>query len=120
MRRQLGNWWQSDKPWLRQALQLGEREAARLVLLAAKTRRRRGGENERRGREKVAEWAQTLGWPLIGDVLSQTGQPLPCADLWLGNGKAVSERAQAQIVVQLGGQPDRQTRPPVAGDLRAG
>ncbi len=43
-----------------------------------------------------------LGWPLIGDVLSQTGQPLPCADLWLGNGKAVSELAQAQIVVQLG------------------
>ncbi len=52
--------------------------------------------------KKVAEWAQTLGWPLIGDVLSQTGQPLPCADLWLGNGKAVSELAQAQIVVQLG------------------
>uniref|UniRef100_UPI001D191743 thiamine pyrophosphate-dependent enzyme n=1 Tax=Klebsiella michiganensis TaxID=1134687 RepID=UPI001D191743 len=51
---------------------------------------------------KVAEWAKTLGWPLIGDVLSQTGQPLPCADLWLGNGKAVSELAQAQIVVQLG------------------
>lgn len=50
----------------------------------------------------MAEWAQTLGWPLIGDVLSQTGQPLPCADLWLGNGKAVSELAQAQIVVQLG------------------
>jgi 2-succinyl-5-enolpyruvyl-6-hydroxy-3-cyclohexene-1-carboxylate synthase len=50
----------------------------------------------------VAEWAKTLGWPLIGDVLSQTGQPLPCADLWLGNGKAVSELAQAQIVVQLG------------------
>lgn len=52
--------------------------------------------------KKVAEWAQTLGWPLIGDILSQTGQPLPCADLWLGNGKAVSELAQAQIVVQLG------------------
>ncbi len=23
--------------------------------------------------KKVALWAQTLGWPLIGDVLSQTG-----------------------------------------------
>ncbi|PCR26345.1 hypothetical protein CQA86_32380, partial [Klebsiella pneumoniae] len=34
-----------------------------------------------------------------------TGQPLPCADLWLGNGKAVSELAQAQIVVQLGSRP---------------
>ncbi len=42
------------------------------------------------------------GWPLIGDVLSQTGQPLPCADLWLGNAKATSELQQAQIVVQLG------------------
>jgi 2-succinyl-5-enolpyruvyl-6-hydroxy-3-cyclohexene-1-carboxylate synthase len=52
--------------------------------------------------KKVAEWAKTLGWPLIGDVLSQTGQPLPCADLWLANGKAVSELQQAQIVVQLG------------------
>ena len=50
----------------------------------------------------MAEWAHTLGWPLIGDVLSQTGQPLPCADLWLGNAKAVTELAQAQIVVQLG------------------
>ncbi|SUG46762.1 menaquinone biosynthesis protein [Salmonella enterica subsp. arizonae] len=52
--------------------------------------------------KKVAQWAQTLGWPLIGDVLSQTGQPLPCADLWLGNAKAVTELQQAQIVVQLG------------------
>ncbi|MCL7666973.1 2-succinyl-5-enolpyruvyl-6-hydroxy-3-cyclohexene-1-carboxylate synthase, partial [Klebsiella pneumoniae] len=52
--------------------------------------------------KKVALWAQTLGWPLIGDVLSQTGQPLPCADLWLGNAKATSELQQAQIVVQLG------------------
>lgn len=35
-------------------------------------------------------------------MLSQTGQPLPCADLWLGNAKATSELQQAQIVVQLG------------------
>ncbi|ELV52679.1 hypothetical protein EC991775_3057, partial [Escherichia coli 99.1775] len=34
-------------------------------------------------------------------MLSQTGQPLPCADLWLGNAKATSELQQAQIVVQL-------------------
>lgn len=65
----------------------------------------------------AAEWAQTLGWPLIGDVLSQTGQPLPCADLWLGNAKAVTELAQAQIVVQLGssltGSVCSSGRPPV-------
>ncbi|GHK57381.1 hypothetical protein KPZU09_71170 [Klebsiella pneumoniae] len=48
---QLGNWWQSDKPAAPGAA-VREREAARLVLLATKTRRRRGGQNECRGREK--------------------------------------------------------------------
>ncbi len=99
---QLGNWWQSDKPWLRRALQL-ESEKQRDWFF---WRQKRGvvvaGRMSAAEGKKVAEWAQTLGWPLIGDVLSQTGQPLPCADLWLGNGKAVSELAQAQIVVQLG------------------
>ncbi len=99
---QLGNWWQSDKPWLRQALQM-ESEKQRDWFF---WRQKRGvvvaGRMSAAEGKKVAEWAQTLGWPLIGDVLSQTGQPLPCADLWLGNGKAVSELAQAQIIVQLG------------------
>ncbi len=49
---QLGNWWQSDKPWLRQALQLESEKQRDWVLLALKTRRRRGGQNERRGRVK--------------------------------------------------------------------
>lgn len=49
---QLGNWWQSDKPLAAPGAAVREREAARLVLLATKTRRRRGGQNERRGREK--------------------------------------------------------------------
>ncbi len=67
--------------------------------------------------KKVALWAQTLGWPLIGDVLSQTGQPLPCADLWLGNAKATSELQQAQIVGATGKQPDGETAPAMAGKL---
>jgi 2-succinyl-5-enolpyruvyl-6-hydroxy-3-cyclohexene-1-carboxylate synthase len=50
----------------------------------------------------VAAWAKMLGWPLIGDVLSQTGQPLPCADLWLAN-KAADCLRQAEIVIQFGG-----------------
>ncbi|WP_330982546.1 MULTISPECIES: 2-succinyl-5-enolpyruvyl-6-hydroxy-3-cyclohexene-1-carboxylic-acid synthase [Enterobacterales] len=98
----LGNWWQSDKPWLRENLHL-ESEKQRDWFF---WRQKRGvvvaGRMSAAEGKKVAEWAQTLGWPLIGDVLSQTGQPLPCADLWLGNAKAVSELAQAQIVVQLG------------------
>lgn len=32
--------------------------------------------------ENFVQWAEMLGWPVISDVLSQTGQqPLPCADL---------------------------------------
>ncbi|MBB1201662.1 2-succinyl-5-enolpyruvyl-6-hydroxy-3-cyclohexene-1-carboxylic-acid synthase [Enterobacteriaceae bacterium 89] len=98
----LGNWWQSEKPWLRESLTL-ESEKQRDWFF---WRQKRGvvvaGRMSAAEGKKVAEWAKMLGWPLIGDVLSQTGQPLPCADLWLGNARAVSELDQAQIVVQLG------------------
>ncbi|MCS2170581.1 2-succinyl-5-enolpyruvyl-6-hydroxy-3-cyclohexene-1-carboxylic-acid synthase [Scandinavium sp. TWS1a] len=98
----LGNWWQSDKPWLREGLQL-ESEKQRDWFF---WRQKRGvvvaGRMSAAEGKKVAEWAKMLGWPLISDVLSQTGQPLPCADLWLGNANAVTELAQAQIVVQFG------------------
>lgn len=98
----LGNWWQSDKPWLRAQTHLESAQQRdwfhwrqkRGVILAGRMSAAEG--------KQVAEWAKTLGWPLIGDVLSQTGQPLPCADLWLGNAKAVTELARAQIVIQLG------------------
>ncbi|MGQ9452820.1 2-succinyl-5-enolpyruvyl-6-hydroxy-3-cyclohexene-1-carboxylic-acid synthase [Leclercia sp. TB492] len=99
----LGDWWQSDKPWLSAPAELSSPKQRdwffwrqkRGVVLAGRMSAAEG--------KKAAEWAQTMGWPLIGDVLSQTGQPLPCADLWLGNAKAVTELEQAQIVVQLGG-----------------
>lgn len=98
----LGDWWQDDKPWLREAPRL-ESEKQRDWFF---WRQKRGvvvaGRMSAEEGKKAALWAQTLGWPLIGDVLSQTGQPLPCADLWLGNAKATSELQQAQIVVQLG------------------
>ncbi len=87
---------------LRQALQLEARSSATGSSGDKNAASSVAGRMSAAEGKKVAEWAQTLGWPLIGDVLSQTGQPLPCADLWLGNGKAVSELAQAQIVVQLG------------------
>ncbi|EDP8763682.1 2-succinyl-5-enolpyruvyl-6-hydroxy-3-cyclohexene-1-carboxylic-acid synthase, partial [Salmonella enterica subsp. enterica] len=98
----LGDWWQDEKPWLREARRLESDKQRdwffwrqkRGVVIAGRMSAEEG--------KKVAQWAQTLGWPLIGDVLSQTGQPLPCADLWLGNAKAVTELQQAQIVVQLG------------------
>ena len=98
----LGDWWQSDKPWLREALH--QESAAQRDWFF--WRQKRGvvvaGRMSAEEGKQVADWAKTLGWPLIGDVLSQTGQPLPCADLWLGNPAAISELEQAQIVVQLG------------------
>ena len=98
----LGDWWQDDQPWLREAP--GAQSEKQRDWFS--WRQKRGvvvaGRMGAAAGKKVAEWAQTLGWPLISDVLSQTGQPLPCADLWLGNNDAVSELAQAQIVVQFG------------------
>ncbi len=98
----LGDWWQDSKPWLRephQVVAIKEEDwpawrRKRGVIIAGRLSVREG--------EQVADWAQLLGWPLIGDVLSQTGQPLPCADLWLGNARAVSELNEADIVIQFG------------------
>ncbi|MFP2513144.1 2-succinyl-5-enolpyruvyl-6-hydroxy-3-cyclohexene-1-carboxylic-acid synthase [Buttiauxella agrestis] len=98
----LGDWWQSDKPWLRTG---SAQEAVkqrdwffwrqkRGVVVAGRLNAEEG--------KHVAAWAKMLGWPLIGDVLSQTGQPLPCADLWLSNSQAVTELAEAQIIIQFG------------------
>lgn len=98
----LGDWWHSDKPWLRTG---SANEAVkqrdwffwrqkRGVVVAGRLNAEEG--------KQVAAWAKMLGWPLIGDVLSQTGQPLPCADLWLGNSRSVDELAEAQIIIQFG------------------
>lgn len=51
---------------------------------------------------QVAQWAEMLGWPIISDVLSQTGQPLPCADLWLSITAVKNILQNAQLVVQFG------------------
>lgn len=98
----LGDWWQADTPWLR-AANIVKSETQRDWFF---WRQKRGvivaGRMSADEGRLLAEWAKTLGWPLIGDALSQTGQPLPCADLWLGNGLAVAELNQAQIVLQFG------------------
>lgn len=98
----LGEWWQDDKPWLQAPARLQcEKQRdwffwrqKRGVIIAGRMSAAEG--------QQLAQWAKTLGWPLIGDALSQTGQPLPCADLWLGNARAVTELNQAQIVLQFG------------------
>ncbi|ELY4159040.1 2-succinyl-5-enolpyruvyl-6-hydroxy-3-cyclohexene-1-carboxylic-acid synthase [Cronobacter turicensis] len=98
-----GEWWQTNTPWLRyENTQAVSTQAdwpfwreQRGVVLAGRLTAQEG--------KAVAQWAARLGWPLIGDVLSQTGQPLPCADLWLAHPDAAARLAQAQIVVQFGG-----------------
>ncbi|MGB7801104.1 2-succinyl-5-enolpyruvyl-6-hydroxy-3-cyclohexene-1-carboxylic-acid synthase [Buttiauxella sp.] len=98
----LGDWWKSDKPWLRMGCAqevIKQRDwffwrQKRGVVVAGRLNADEG--------KQVAAWAKTLGWPLIGDVLSQTGQPLPGADLWLSNSQAVTELAEAQIIIQFG------------------
>lgn len=99
---QLGDWWRSDKPWLRENTRLHSARQRDWFFWRQKRGVVVAGRMSAAEGRQVAEWAHTLGWPLIGDVLSQTGQPLPCADLWLGNARAVTELAQAQIVIQLG------------------
>ncbi|MDX5628164.1 MULTISPECIES: 2-succinyl-5-enolpyruvyl-6-hydroxy-3-cyclohexene-1-carboxylic-acid synthase [unclassified Brenneria] len=99
----LGDWLQGREPWLqqvrRQALTVqadwGEWRQRRGVVIAGNVGPRQGAQ--------IAQWAAALGWPLIGDVLSQSGQPLPCADIWLACPAAVERLRQAEIVVQFGG-----------------
>lgn len=98
----LGEWWESDKPWLREMRATGvviqpdwpEWRQKRGVVIAGRMSATEG--------IKLAAWAKILGWPLIGDVLSQTGQPLPCADLWLTD-KTADCLQQAEIIIQFGG-----------------
>lgn len=99
----LGGWWRESQPWLRETHQhmLVKQldwffwRQKRGVIIAGRMSAAEG--------ERVAEWAEMLGWPLIGDALSQTGQPLPCADLWLANPQAQTLLHEAQIVIQFGG-----------------
>ncbi|MFC3394856.1 2-succinyl-5-enolpyruvyl-6-hydroxy-3-cyclohexene-1-carboxylic-acid synthase [Brenneria rubrifaciens] len=98
----LGDWWDSGEPWLREMRQTTltvqpdwyEWRQKRGVVIAGRISPAQGG--------LVARWANELGWPLIGDILSQSGQPLPCADIWLTNPAALACLQQAEIVVQFG------------------
>ncbi|WP_192457288.1 2-succinyl-5-enolpyruvyl-6-hydroxy-3-cyclohexene-1-carboxylic-acid synthase [Musicola keenii] len=98
----LGDWWREPHPWLQ-----GRDATPQAATQPDWThwRERRGvvvvGRVPADQGLRIARWAQQLGWPLIGDVLSQTGQPLACADLWLTHPQA-EELNQADIVVQLG------------------
>ncbi|QCR35510.1 2-succinyl-5-enolpyruvyl-6-hydroxy-3-cyclohexene-1-carboxylic-acid synthase [Nissabacter sp. SGAir0207] len=98
----LGDWWQGRGPWLA----AGAKPACQPEPGWAQWRQRRGvvvaGRLSPAEGEAVARWAAALGWPLVADVQSHTGQPLPCAELWLNHPPARARLAQAELVVQFG------------------
>lgn len=100
----LGDWWQQQQPWVSYCQDNPVSEIAdwpqwrqkRGVVIAGRLSAEQG--------IAVAAWAQQLGWPLLSDVQSQTGTPLPAADLWLANPGAQRILAEAELVVQFGAQ----------------
>ncbi|SFU41950.1 2-succinyl-5-enolpyruvyl-6-hydroxy-3-cyclohexene-1-carboxylic-acid synthase [Xenorhabdus koppenhoeferi] len=98
----LGEWWQGSEPWLSQP----EIRTMTKVEDWEFWRQKRGivlaGRMDAEEGELVARWAKEMGWPLIGDVLSQTGQPLPHADLWLNHSRTQDILSQGQLVIQFG------------------
>lgn len=100
---QLGDWWQGHQPWL--GYSPVEHTTAqpdwfswrqkRGVIIAGRISAQESG--------LVARWAEQLGWPLISDVQASTGNPLPCADLWLASPQAQAVLERAQLVIQFGG-----------------
>lgn len=98
----LGEWWQGTGPWLTEQHRTqvciqsdwSQWQGRKGVIIAGKMTAPEG--------QRLAQWAQALGWPLIADVLSQTGQPLPCADLWLTHPQAIACLEQCEIVIQFG------------------
>lgn len=98
----LGSWWQDDQPWLKQ---ISERatpvdpewsgwQQKQGVVIAGKITAKEG--------VAVARWASELGWPLIADVQSHCGQPLPSATIWLQDPRTVTLLSSVEIVVQFG------------------
>lgn len=100
---ELSGWWQDSLPWL----SFPEKEACPTMADWGVVRQQRGvvvvGKVSASEGKAIAEWAQQLGWPLLGDVLSQSGQPLPSAALWLAHPEARQALAGAELVVQFGG-----------------
>lgn len=99
----LGEWWQTRTPWLR----VSHPTAVAVEPDWPLWRKKRGvvlvGRVTAQEGAQLTAWAETLGWPLIGDALSQTGQPLPYADLWLAHPTAAQQLQAAEVVLQFGG-----------------
>lgn len=99
---QLADWWQSEHPWLDYSTDkyLGSQpdwsiwREKRGVVVAGRLSAAEG--------KYLADWAKCMGWPLLSDIQSSTGQPLAHADLWLAMPKAQAILANAELVIQFG------------------
>ncbi len=98
----LGAWWHEKQPWLRYCTEQYNviqpdwtiwREK-RGVIVAGRLSATEG--------KYVAEWAKCMGWPLLADIQSSTGQPLAHADLWLAIPDVQNILADVEIVIQFG------------------
>lgn len=98
----LGEWWHGQDPWLHYPAAPG----VPLMPDWFFARQQRGvvvvGRVSAAEGQQIAAWAEQLGWPLLGDVLSQSGQPLPHSALWLGHPQARKALNDAQLVIQFG------------------
>ncbi len=99
----LGRWWHDDQRWLT----LDDGQSTPVMSDWHSWRQRRGlivaGKMRAEEGERLAAWAAELGWPLLADVQSQTGMPLPCAEVWRREPHARETLSQTQIIVQFGG-----------------
>lgn len=98
----LGDWWQDSLPWLWEIDESRVHKQPDWFFWRQKHGVIVAGRMSAEEDAILAEWVERLGWLLIGDVLSQTGQPLPYADLWLAQPQAQRILQNAQLVLQLG------------------
>jgi len=99
---ELGNWWHEDTPWLT----MSAATPTPFTSSWPRWRQKRGlvvaGKLSAEEGVALAKWAAELGWPLLSDIQSHTGTPLPCAEVWLREAHAQKALASAQIIIQFG------------------
>lgn len=98
----LGKWWLEDTPWLN----IHAERATPVLDSWPRWRQKRGliiaGKITAQEGVALAEWAETLGWPLLADIQSHTGAPFPCSELWLQEEHARQALDRAEILIQFG------------------
>jgi 2-succinyl-5-enolpyruvyl-6-hydroxy-3-cyclohexene-1-carboxylate synthase len=101
----LGTWWKDNLPWVRSDNTFTTMKQSDWPLWRQKRGLVVAGRLSAEEGALVARWADALGWPLIGDVLSSTGQPMPGADLWLNHPTAKRLLEKVDIVIHFGANP---------------